>query len=95
MNRQQILSYKKLYPKGTRVMLDSMDDDPRPVPPGTTGTVIAVDDIGSGMSGVTTEMAGNARVVDRPDELTCTDQISLFRTDSDDAPFRLLDDAFG
>lgn len=47
MNRQQILSYKKLYPKGTRIMLDSMDDDPRPVPPGTTGTVIAVDDIGT------------------------------------------------
>ena len=47
MNRQQILSYKEMYPKGTRVMLDSMDDDPRPVPPGTTGTVIAVDDIGT------------------------------------------------
>ena len=47
MNRQQILSYKEMYPKGTRVMLDSMDDDPRPVPPGTPGTVIAVDDIGT------------------------------------------------
>ena len=47
MNRQQILSYKEMYPKGTRVMLDSMDDDPRPVPPGTTGTVIAVADIGT------------------------------------------------
>ena len=28
-------------------MLDSMGDDPRPIPPGTTGTVIAVDDVGT------------------------------------------------
>lgn len=47
MNHNKILYYKEMYPKGTRIMLDSMEDDPRPIPPGTTGTVIAVDDIGT------------------------------------------------
>ncbi len=47
MNNQQVQYYKDAFPKGTRIMLDSMGDDPRPIPPGTTGTVIAVDDIGT------------------------------------------------
>ena len=32
------------YPSGTRVRLIQMGSDPRPVPPGTEGTVIGVDD---------------------------------------------------
>ncbi len=47
MSRGRIEFYKEHYPRGTRVQLDSMGDDPRPVPSGTKGTVIAVDDIGS------------------------------------------------
>ena len=34
------------YPPGTRLELISMEDDPRPVPPGTRGTVQYVDDLG-------------------------------------------------
>lgn len=47
MSRGRIEFYKEHYPRGTRVLLDSMGDDPRPVPPGTKGTVVAVDDIGT------------------------------------------------
>lgn len=37
---------KTIYPVGTKVRLVKMDD-PHPVPKGTLGTVIGVDDIGS------------------------------------------------
>ena len=48
MNEKKIEYYKKSYPAGTRIQLDRMNaDDPRPVPAGTKGTVIAVDDIGT------------------------------------------------
>jgi len=47
MSRGQIEYLKKQYPPGTRICLDSMGDDPNPVPSGAKGTVIAVDDIGS------------------------------------------------
>ena len=38
--------YKQKYPKGTRIELIQMGDDPRPVPPGTRGTVNYIDDNG-------------------------------------------------
>ena len=38
---------KQIYPKGTRIVLNSMGDDPRPIESGTRGTVEAVDDIGT------------------------------------------------
>ena len=45
--KQEILNIiKKSYPKGTRVILISMEDIQAP-PVGTKGTVIGVDDIGS------------------------------------------------
>ena len=37
---------QKLYPAGTRLMLNSMNDPYAPVPPGTRGTVEFVDDAG-------------------------------------------------
>ena len=42
-----VKSIKERYPTGTRICLDMMGDDPRPIPPGTKGTVDHVDDIGT------------------------------------------------
>ena len=42
-----VKSIKERYPEGTRICLDMMGDDPRPIPPGTKGTVDHVDDIGT------------------------------------------------
>ena len=36
---------KERYPRGTRIMLLSMGDDPRPIERGTRGTVRFVDDL--------------------------------------------------
>lgn len=47
MSRGRIEFYKEHYPRGTRVQLDSMGNDPNPVPNGTKGTVSFVDDIGT------------------------------------------------
>lgn len=38
---------KDHYPTGTRIQLDGMGDDPRPIEPGTMGTVRLVDDMGT------------------------------------------------
>lgn len=46
MSSSEVQFYKETYPKGTRIVLDRMSDDPRPIPPGTAGTVEVVDDIG-------------------------------------------------
>ena len=39
--------YKALYPEGTRIELQIMGSDPRPIEPGTRGTVDHVDDLGT------------------------------------------------
>lgn len=44
-NRAEYL--KKAYPSGTRIVLNSMGNDLRPVESGTRGTVAVVDDIGT------------------------------------------------
>lgn len=44
---RQAERYKQDYPNGTRVLLLSMGNDPRPVEDNTRGTVMAVDDIGT------------------------------------------------
>ena len=38
---------KKMFPPGTRIVLQHMDDPYNPIPPGTRGTVDDVDDIGT------------------------------------------------
>lgn len=40
---------KKMYPAGTRLCCDLMQDDPFPIPPGICGTVVRVDDAGQVM----------------------------------------------
>lgn len=36
--------YKTAYPKGTKILLIEMKNDPRPIPKGTRGVVVLVDD---------------------------------------------------
>lgn len=45
--RKIVETRKKLYPQGTRIELIRMSDPYSPIPPGTRGTVIAVDDMGT------------------------------------------------
>ena len=45
--KQEVETLRKRYPPGTKVRLISMEDDPRPIPPGTEGVVKWVDDAGT------------------------------------------------
>lgn len=45
-NRKSIDALKQRFPTGTRILLLSMDDPYSPVPSGTRGTVLMVDDAG-------------------------------------------------
>ena len=45
-SREKIAEMRRIYTKGSRVELDSMDD-PQAPPQGTRGTVLGVDDMGS------------------------------------------------
>ena len=45
-SREQVQRYREMYPKGTLIQLDHMND-PCPVPAGTVGEVVAVDDGGN------------------------------------------------
>ena len=45
-SREEINRLKEKYPKGTKIMLDHMDDPYNPTPSGTVGTVEHVDDMG-------------------------------------------------
>ena len=47
MKNINVAQVKKKYPSGTRVVVDGMGEDPRPIRPGTKGTVLLVDDIGT------------------------------------------------
>ena len=47
MNNRMIQMYKEIYKKGTRIKCISMDDPYYPIAPGTKGTVVAVDDMGT------------------------------------------------
>ena len=44
MLRRTAERLRKNYPPGTRVRLTRMESDPYPIPPGTEGTVVGVDD---------------------------------------------------
>ena len=46
LSRKQVESIRQQYPKGSRILLLQMADDPRPIPPGSVGVVDMVDDAG-------------------------------------------------
>lgn len=54
-NKKRIEMMKQRYPEGTRICLDRMDNDPRPIPPGSKGTVQFVDDMGTIFANLTME----------------------------------------
>ena len=45
-NENKLEQLRRRYPEGTRICLDRMENDSAPIPSGTKGTVIAVDDAG-------------------------------------------------
>ena len=47
MSEKYVTYLRERFPAGTRIELVQMGDDPRPIPPGTKGTVVAVDDMGT------------------------------------------------
>ena len=47
MDEKSVQRIRDRYPVGSRIVLDYMGDDPRPIPPGTKGTVRIVDDAGT------------------------------------------------
>lgn len=47
VDKELVQRMKDTYPAGTRIVLDCMGDDPRPIEPGTKGTVRIVDDMGT------------------------------------------------
>lgn len=47
IDKNLVQRMKDTYKPGMRIELDFMDDDPRPIPPGTRGTVRTVDDMGT------------------------------------------------
>lgn len=49
-SREQVERLRQQYPKGTKICCDYMSDDPRPIPPGTIGEVVGVDDAGQVMT---------------------------------------------
>lgn len=46
-NHEFVQDIKARYPVGTRIVVEYMGDDPRPIAPGTRGTVRVVDDMGT------------------------------------------------
>ena len=46
-SREQVERLRQQYPEGTKICCDYMQDDPRPIQPGTMGRVLFVDDVGT------------------------------------------------
>lgn len=46
-NKNKVELFRQRYPEGTRICVDSMENDPNPIPSGTKGTVEFVDDMGT------------------------------------------------
>ena len=46
-DQNKVEMLRQRYPEGTRICLDSMENDPQPIPSGAVGTVKAVDDAGT------------------------------------------------
>jgi len=47
IDHREVERIRERYPIGSRIVVDYMGYDPRPIPSGTQGTVVNVDDIGT------------------------------------------------
>lgn len=74
-SREQVERLRQQYPKGTKICCDYMSDDPRPIPPGTIGEVVGVDDAGK----VMTELDGTelfTRITERLTDEAMSERIA-------------------
>ena len=61
IDRAQVERLRKRYPIGSRIELVEMTDDPRPIEPGTTGTLRDIDAAGTPQSRHKTGRGGQER----------------------------------
>lgn len=47
LTKNQVAALREQYPVGSRIRLIQMNDPYHPVPPGTKGTLVAIDDLGT------------------------------------------------
>ena len=47
LTKNQVVALREQYPVGSRIRLIQMNDPYHPVPPGTKGTLVAIDDLGT------------------------------------------------
>lgn len=85
MNEDKIKRMKKLYPQGTRIELNHMDDPYHPIPDGTIGTVKHVDD--AGQIHVRWDNGRGMAIIPEVDDFRKIDKIKVMIVKPDEHPF--------